>query len=148
MWPRGVREALGPGAAASYAQDAQAFSGGAAHLDVTPHISFYDRLAPMRAAPAPGSAYAVFRGGGIELMEASVKGRADDSLADEAMIRPDEDDGAPPDLTGLSCRWTPVKATRGRMVSLVLRCTDHQAVHHEIARIAGLDALTPVTQAG
>ena len=25
-----------------------------------------------------------------------------------------EDDGEPPDLEGLSCRWTPLKATRGR----------------------------------
>jgi len=100
-----------------------------------------------RYEASPGSAYAVFRGGGIELMELSVKDRGDSTLAHEAMIGDGEDDGDPPDLTGLSCRWTPVKAARGRMVSLVLRCADHRAIHKEIARIAGLETLNAVTQA-
>jgi len=100
-----------------------------------------------RYEPSRGSAYAVFRGGGIELMESSIKGRADDSLAQEAMIGDHEDDGEPPDLTGLSCRWTPIKAQRGRMVSLVLRCADHRAIHDDIAKVAGLETLHAISEA-
>ena len=62
-----------------------------------------------RYEPSPGSAYAVFRGGGIDALERAVKGRGDSELATEAMIGDSEDDGEPPDLTGLSCRWTPIK---------------------------------------
>jgi hypothetical protein len=99
-----------------------------------------------RYEASPGSAYAVFRGGGIDLMESSVKGRGDHGLAHEAMIGDHEDDGEPPDLTGLSCRWTPIKAARGSMVSLVMRCADHSAVHMDIARVAGLDSLHAFTE--
>jgi hypothetical protein len=75
-----------------------------------------------------------------------VKGRGDPALAELAIIRTDEDDGEPPDLTGLSCRWTPVRAERGQMVSLVLRCSNHQQVHAELARIAGLETLSAISQ--
>ena len=94
-----------------------------------------------RYEPSPGSAYAVFRGGGVERLENAVKGRGDADLAAEAMVNDSEDDGEPPDLTGLSCRWTPIKAARGSMVSLVLRCADHRQVHAELARLAGLPTL-------
>jgi hypothetical protein len=86
----------------------------------------------------------VFRGGGIALFERAVKGVGDASLARLAMIDDGEDDGAPPDLAGLSCRWTPVKAARGRMVSLVLRSADHAALYAEIARVAGVPYLNAV----
>ncbi len=95
-----------------------------------------------RYQPAPASAYAVFLGDGVDLMESSVKGRADDSLAALAMINDADDDGQPPDLTGLSCRWTPLRAARGKMVALVLRSNDHGTLHTELTRIAGVPALT------
>jgi hypothetical protein len=101
-----------------------------------------------RYEPSPGSAYAVFRGGGIAMFERAVKGAGDPDLAREAMIADGEDDGEPPDLAGLSCRWTPVKAARGRMVSLVLRSADHARLYAEIARIAGVPSLAAVTQDG
>lgn len=94
-----------------------------------------------RYEPAPCSAYAVFLGDGVELMESSVKGRADDALAKLAMISDADDDGEPPDLTGLSCRWTPLKATRGQMVALVIRGADHGALHMELTKLAGVPAL-------
>jgi len=90
-------------------------------------------------APADGSTYAVFTGGGIELFERSVKGRGDDALGALAAIDPALDDGEPPDLTGLSCRWTPIKSARGSMVSLVIRGADHSRIHAELARVAGID---------
>jgi hypothetical protein len=100
-----------------------------------------------RYEPSPGAAYAVFRGGGIARFEQAVKGRGEPELARLAMIGDDTDDGAPPDLTGLSCRWTPLKAARGRMVSLVLRGADHAAVHAELGRIVGAASLNAVTAA-
>lgn len=99
-----------------------------------------------RYEASPGSAYAVFRGGGIELMEQAVKGRGDETLRAETLIGDSEDDGAPPDLTGLSCRWTPIQAKRGRMVSLVLRGADHEEVHRDLARITGLVSLSAISQ--
>ena len=94
-----------------------------------------------RYEPAPASAYAVFLGDGIELMETSIKGRGDDSLAELSLIGSDEDDGEPPDLTGLSCRWTPLRSARGKMVALVVRCAEHGALHNELTRLAGVPAL-------
>jgi hypothetical protein len=101
-----------------------------------------------RYEPSPGSAYAVFRGGGVAMFERAVKGAGDADLARAAMIDDAEDDGEPPDLTGLSCRWTPVKAARGQMVSLVLRSTDHAALYAEIARVAGVPSLAAVSLGG
>ncbi len=94
-----------------------------------------------RYEPAPSSAYAVFLGDGVELMESSVKGRADDALAALSMIGDADDDGAPPDLTGLSCRWTPLRAARGKMVALVLRGADHGVLHRELTQLSGVPAL-------
>jgi hypothetical protein len=98
-----------------------------------------------RYEPSPGSAYAVFRGGGIALFERAVKGGGDPELANLSMIGDAEDDGEPPDLTGLSCRWTPVQSARGRMVSLVLRADDHAALHRDLARVAHVPNLNAVT---
>jgi hypothetical protein len=98
-----------------------------------------------RYQPAPSSAYAVFLGAGVELMEASVKGRADDALAALAMISDADDDGAPPDLTGLSCRWTPLKSTRGQMVALVIRGADHGEIHAALTSLAGVPALNALS---
>lgn len=113
-------------------------------VGIVPVRTLSARGTPVRVAryePSPGSAYAVFRGGGIECLEAAVKGRGDAALAEAAMVSDAEDDGEPPDLTGLSCRWTPIRAARGSMVSLVLRCAYHPQVHAELARLAGLPSL-------
>jgi hypothetical protein len=48
----------------------------------------------------------------------------------------------------LSCRWTPVKSARGRMVSLVLRCAGHAGLHRDLARVAGVPSLHAVTAGG
>ena len=94
-----------------------------------------------RYQPSSCGAYAVFLGDGIEVMESSVKGRGDDSLEALAIIGDADDDGQPPDLTGLSCRWSPLKSARGKMVALVLRCADHGALHAELTKLAGVPAL-------
>lgn len=94
-----------------------------------------------RYEPSPGNAYAVFLGSGVEQLELAVKERGDRSLTEIAAVLDGEDDGAPPDLTGLSCRWTPLKAARGRMVSLVIRGGDHGELHASLRNLAGVPAL-------
>lgn len=94
-----------------------------------------------RYEPSPGNAYAVFLGGGIELLETSVKARGDAGLLDLCTIEDTVDDGEPPDLTGLSCRWTPLTSTRGEMVALVVRGADHGALYAALKEVTGVEAL-------
>ncbi len=110
-------------------------------VGIAPVQALFDRgvgLHVAKYAPADGSTYAVFHGGAVGLMESSVKGRGDDSLGVIAAIDPALDDGEPPDLTGLSCRWTPIKSAAGKMVSLVIKTSDHAKTHAELARVAGV----------
>lgn len=57
--------------------------------------------------------YAMFAGGGFEWAEAQLKGGAiglaSHDIADD------------PDLTGLSCRWGPIRPRRGNIVSLIVK---------------------------
>src|SRR5262249_48033775 len=39
----------------------------------------------------------------------------------------------------------PIKAAKGKMVSLVLRCANHPEVHAELARLAGLPSLNALS---
>ena len=67
------------------------------------------RVARLRASDAVD--YAMFDGGGVSDVEARMKA---------GTIGPVEDGGdAPPDLSGLSCRWTPARSRAGSIVSLV-----------------------------
>lgn len=52
-----------------------------------------------------------------------------------------EDDGEPPDLEGLSCRWTPLKSQQGRMVSLVIKGSNHGEIHDALCRLIGTQSL-------
>jgi hypothetical protein len=65
-----------------------------------------------RFAPSPHVSYAMFSGGGLAFAERALKeGRFALEPASE---------GARPDLTGLSCRWEEIRASRGVILSLVL----------------------------
>ncbi|QIE55493.1 DUF3095 domain-containing protein [Pikeienuella piscinae] len=69
-------------------------------------------VAVARYRASRGADYAMFSGGGVSWLEAEMKaGRF------EAPIAPE---GARPDLTGLSCRWTPMEARFGKILSLVV----------------------------
>ncbi|MGE3334410.1 MAG: DUF3095 family protein [Rhodospirillaceae bacterium] len=95
-----------------------------------------------RYEPSPGNAYAVFQGSGVEDLEQAVKARsADITLTELAMVRDDEDDGEPPDLTGLSCRWQPLQSKHGKMVSLVIRGGDHGELHMSLHKLTGVESL-------
>ena len=94
---------------------------------------------------AAGGAHAVFLGGGLERFENAVKGRGEAELVRLAEIPDSLDDGEPPDLTGLSCRFAPLKSQRGRMISLVVHGGDHGRLHRELARAAGVERLRAVS---
>ena len=65
-----------------------------------------------RFSPSPFVSYAQFSGGGMQWAEEQLKqGRL--ALAPAA-------DGALPDLTGLSCRWAPIEAKKGEILSIVV----------------------------
>ncbi len=68
-----------------------------------------------RYAPGPDVAYAMFSGGGITWAETEMKaGRFQIDAAPP---------GTRPDLDGLSCRWSPTRARRGVILSLLARST-------------------------
>jgi len=69
-------------------------------------------VAVARFAPSRSVAYAMFSGGGLAWLDAAMKaGRFAVSAAAP---------GVHPDLSGLSCRWNDMPATRGVMLSLVV----------------------------
>ncbi len=100
-----------------------------------------------RYEPSPGNAYAVFLGDGVDRLERAIKDRGDDSLRDLALIGAMDDEHEAPDLTGLSCRWTPLRSSHGKMVSLVVRGADHGVLHARLAEIAGVEALNAASLA-
>lgn len=64
-------------------------------------------------APSPSVRYAMFSGGGVEWAEDMLKAR---TYAIEPAAA-----GNHADLTGLSCRWKPIKTRAGVMLSLIVR---------------------------
>ncbi|MGR3617771.1 MAG: DUF3095 domain-containing protein [Paracoccaceae bacterium] len=65
-----------------------------------------------RYAPSDGVDYAMFAGGGVAWAETRMKAGAIEILPAETL--------GMPDLTGLSCRWSNVKARNGTILSLVI----------------------------
>jgi len=91
-----------------------------------------------RYEPTPGNSFGVFLGGGVGLLEASIRGRGNDHLAEIAAVPADLDDGAPVDLEGLSCRWDTLHSTRGAMLTLILQgAADLAGVYGDVLALAG-----------
>ena len=101
-----------------------------------------------RYEPTPGNSFGVFLGGGVGLLEDSIRGRGSNDLAALADVPAALDDGAPVDLEGLSCRWDTLHSARGAMLTLILQgSADLSDVHARVAALAGPDAQTrPVSQ--
>jgi Protein of unknown function (DUF3095) len=101
-----------------------------------------------RYEPTPGNSFGVFLGGGVGLLEASIRGRGNDELAALAAVPEALDDGAPVDLEGLSCRWDTLHSARGAMLTLILQgAADLSDVYARVVALAGPDAETrPVRQ--
>ena len=81
-----------------------------------------------RYAPSDSVDYAMFSGGGLAWAERQMK-------AGGYAVQPAED-GQPPDLTGLSCRWSNVRSRNGTILSLVLLPAGRRQ-DAAFARIAG-----------
>jgi hypothetical protein len=88
---------------------------------------------------SPGNHLAMFAGGGLELADSLIK-------TDPAFTLEEQDDPAPPDLHGLSCRWEPYRSLRGHMLTLLVSPleADALALQREILReLAAIMAATP-----
>jgi hypothetical protein len=73
-----------------------------------------------RYEPTEGNNFGVFLGGGVSLLEKSIKGKGDAPLHAASLVPEDLDDGGDIDLTGLSCRWADLQSTHGKMLSLII----------------------------
>ena len=93
-----------------------------------------------RYEPSPGNSFGVFLGGGVGLLEAAVRGRGDPELIVRAAIPESFDDGAPVDLSGLSCRWNALRSKRGKMVTVIIHgAADPGEIYATVMRLAGQD---------
>ncbi|MFZ2650751.1 MAG: DUF3095 domain-containing protein [Burkholderiaceae bacterium] len=93
-----------------------------------------------RFEPSPGNTFGVFLGGGVDQLEAAVRGRGAAELIASAAIAQSLDDGAPTDLSGLSCRWDELRSTRGKIVTLIVHgASDPGEIYAEVMRLAGQD---------
>ena len=89
-----------------------------------------------RYEPTSGNSFGLFLGGGVQLVEAVIKGRDASTPASVIAIAPGTGDSAP-DLSGLSCRWSPLKSTRGKMVALILSgAADLREAHDQVLAMA------------
>lgn len=66
-----------------------------------------------RFSPSPDVSYAMFDGGGLAWAEQRMK-------AGEYQLEPASGDAARPDLTGLTCRFSEIPASRGLILSIIL----------------------------
>lgn len=91
-----------------------------------------------RFATSPEMAYAMFAGRGIDWAETEMK-------SDNYAI-PQAPPGAKPDLTGMSCRWSPIENQRGSIASVLVAPTDtaietdyEQLIRETIKMLEGFD---------
>lgn len=73
-------------------------------------------VAVARHQVSDGVDYAMFTGGGVSWAEAQMKAGVD--------TVPPAPSGTQPDLTGLSCRWSHMKATKGTILSVLIQPRD------------------------
>ncbi len=91
-------------------------------------------VAVARYKASPGIEYTMFRGGGMHFADGEMKRGA--YAVDAAPP------GSFPDLTGLSCRWTPMQSQHGQILSLLVLpqsaqlTEDHAALYHDIIDLA------------
>ena len=91
-----------------------------------------------RYEPTPGNHFGVFAGGGVGVLEDAIRGRAWPELGALAAVPDALDDREPPDLTGLSCRWAPLRSRNGRMLTLIVHGAPNPGeVYADALRLAG-----------
>ncbi|WP_137129107.1 DUF3095 domain-containing protein [Rhizobium sp. FY34] len=87
-----------------------------------------------RFAASPHASYAMFNGGGASWAEQQMK--AGRYAIDRKSL-------SPPDLTGLSCRWSPILAQNGEIVSIIAKPTspdNMQAFRRLVSEIISITA--------
>ena len=89
------------------------------------------RVLVAKLALSPGNHLAMFAGGGLELADRLIKDGAGFALADEG-------DPGPPDLSGLSCRWQPLRSLRGQILTLLVRARQADSLPLQQEIIAAL----------
>ena len=91
-----------------------------------------------RFEPSPSNSFGVFLGGGVGRLEAAVRGHGSPELIALAAIAESLDDGVPPDLSGLSCRWDKLRSQRGKMVTLIVQgAPNPREIHAKVMQLAG-----------
>jgi hypothetical protein len=91
-----------------------------------------------RYEPTPGNHFGIFAGGAVGVLEDAIRGRAWPELAARAAVPEALDDRNPPDLTGLSCRWAPLRSRHGKMLTLIVHGAPKPGeVYADLLRIAG-----------
>ena len=86
---------------------------------------------------SPGNMLATFSGGGVELAERWIK-------SDPAYLVQSSGDEAPPDLSGLSCRWEPLNASSGVMLSVLVQATSNDATRRAATYRQGIKAIEQI----
>jgi hypothetical protein len=88
-----------------------------------------------RYEPTPGNSFGLFLGGGGQLVEDVLKDRDAATPASTIAITAAAD--GEPDLSGLSCRWAPLKSARGKMIAMILSgSADLREAHDRLISIA------------
>ncbi|WP_259779947.1 DUF3095 domain-containing protein [Aestuariispira ectoiniformans] len=77
-----------------------------------------------KLALSPNNHLAMFTGGGIAAMDRLLK----ENSPDITILHGDEGQ-IPPDLSGLSCRWEPLEAVRGTMLSILINPLGASTAH-------------------
>lgn len=93
-----------------------------------------------RYETSPGNSLAQFGGGGVELAEQLVKSDSKDN----SYVVPDYTLTGLPDLTGLSCRWKPLKTQKGQIVCLLIKPQAQDFQHKQSILSDFLSQLTHV----
>jgi hypothetical protein len=86
---------------------------------------------------SPGNSLATFAGGGIEKVESWIKS--------DPQFLVEEDNHQPPDLSGLSCRWEPLAAENGVMLSILVQAREtdpHEAAECYRSTIEAINKIT------
>lgn len=91
-----------------------------------------------RLETSPGNSFGLFDGGGVGALDDALRGRGPSELGALADVPESLDDGVAPDLTGLSCRWAPLRSRQGKMLSLIIHgAADPGTIYDEVMRLAG-----------
>ena len=89
---------------------------------------------------SPGNNLAMFSGGGVELADKLIK---EDAAAERYSVAEYSLSGRP-DLTGLSCRWEPLRSQKGTIVCLLVRLRAEDLVQRRAVLAEVLSSLTTI----